>query len=222
VFAFANELASSVCVGGRPADGAPLARNEESPLELSFCDPSDRRIGGPALWPEAHAMTRETPRCDDDTERGIMQARMTNPAIVLPDAMHALQALGKATQDCGVAPLTLELVNLRASQINACGVCTVNHPRLAKKLGETDDRLAAVAAWRDAPYFTAAERAALSLTEAVTRLSDRADPIPDAVWDEASLHYDERALAALVIAIANINVWNRLNVTTRQVAGTAW
>jgi AhpD family alkylhydroperoxidase len=122
----------------------------------------------------------------------------------------------------GVPPKTLELVNLRASQINGCGVCAVQHPRIAKKLGETDERLYAVAAWRDAPYFTDAERAALALTEAVTRMSDRADPVPDQIWDEAARHYDEQALAALVVAIASINVWNRLNVTTRQVAGQEW
>jgi alkylhydroperoxidase family enzyme len=88
-----------------------------------------------------------------------------------------------------------------------------------KKAGETDERLFSVAAWREAPYFTDAERAALALTEAATRLSDRADPVPDEIWDEAARYYDESALAALIIAIANINVWNRLNVTTRQVAG---
>jgi alkylhydroperoxidase family enzyme len=93
------------------------------------------------------------------------------------------------------------------------------HSRDLKKAGETDERLFAVAAWREAPYFTDAERAALALTEAATRLSDRADPVPDEIWDEAARHYDEPALAALIIAIANINVWNRLNVTTRQVAG---
>lgn len=76
-----------------------------------------------------------------------------------------------------------------------------------------------MAAWRDAPYFTDAERAALALTEASTRLSDRADPVPDEVWEEAARHYDQNALACLVLAIATINVWNRLNVTTRQVAG---
>jgi len=140
----------------------------------------------------------------------------------MPDAMQALQALGKAIQAGGVPPKTLELVNLRASQINGCGVCAVQHPRLAKKLGETDDRLFAVAAWREAPYFTAAERAALALTEAATRISDRSDPVSDEVWDEAARHYDESALAALVMAIASINVWNRLNVTTRQVAGQEW
>jgi len=151
-----------------------------------------------------------------------MQARMSNPVFVVPEAMQALQALGKAIQEGGVPPKTLEHINLRASQINGCGVCAVQHPRIARKLGETDERLFAVTAWRDAPYFTDAERAALALTEAVTRLSDRADPVPDEIWDEAARHYDEQALAALVIAIANINVWNRLNVTTRQVAGQEW
>jgi AhpD family alkylhydroperoxidase len=151
-----------------------------------------------------------------------IQARMTNPAFVVPDAMQALQALGKAIQKGGVPGKTLELVNLRASQINGCGVCAVQHPRIAKKLGETDERLFAVAAWREAPYFTDAERAALALTEAATRLSDRADPVPDEIWDEAARHYDEQALAALVLNIASINVWNRLNVTTRQVAGQEW
>ena len=94
--------------------------------------------------------------------------------------------------------------------------------RKAKKAGETDERLFSVAAWREASYYTEAERAALALAEAVTQLSDRADPVPDALWDEAARHYDEPALAALILAIANINVWNRLNVATRQVAAGAW
>src|SRR5215218_4544211 len=151
-----------------------------------------------------------------------VQARITNPVFVVPDAMSALQALGKAIAKGGVPAKTLELVNLRASQINGCGVCAVHHPRIARKLGETDDRLFAVAAWREAPYFTDAERAALALTEAATRLSDRADPVPDDIWNEAARHYDETTLAALVLAIARINVWNRLNVVTRQVAGEGW
>ena len=149
-----------------------------------------------------------------------MQARMSNPAMIVPDAMQALRALGASADKGGVPSRTLGLVHLRASPINGCSLCVDMHPRLLKKAGETDERLFALAAWRDAPYFTDAERAAL--TEAVTRLSDRADPVPDEIWDEAARHYDEPALAALIISIATINVWNRLNVTTRQVAGSDW
>jgi AhpD family alkylhydroperoxidase len=151
-----------------------------------------------------------------------MQARMNHPAYVVPGAMDALQTMGKVVKSGGLPPKTIELVNLRASQINGCGVCAVQHPRIARKLGETDERIFAVAAWRDAPYFTDAERAALALTEAATRLSDQADPVPDEIWEEAARHYDEQALATLVIAIASINVWNRLNVVTKQVAGAEW
>jgi AhpD family alkylhydroperoxidase len=150
-----------------------------------------------------------------------MEARMGNPAMVLPDAMRALVALSKTVDQDGLPSRTRDLVYLRASQINGCGVCVELHSRDLRRAGETDERLFAVAAWRDAPYFTDAERAALALTEATTRLSDRPDPVPDEIWDEASRHYDESALAALIIAIANINVWNRLNVATRQVTG-AW
>ena len=148
-----------------------------------------------------------------------MQARMQHPALAVPDALQALQALSKAIQATGLPRKTIELVSLRASQINGCGVCALQHPKILRKLGETDDRIFAVAAWRDAPYFTDAERAALALTEAVTRLSDRPDPVPDEIWDEAARHYDEPALAGLILSIALINVWNRLNVSTRQVAG---
>lgn len=151
-----------------------------------------------------------------------MQARMQNPALAVPAALEALQALSKAIQATGLPPKTIELVSLRASQINGCGVCAVQHPQIARRLGETDQRLFAVAAWRDAPWFTDAERAARALTEAETRMSDRAEPVPDDIWEEAARHYDELALAGLVLAIAGINVWNRLNVTTRQVAGVAW
>jgi alkylhydroperoxidase family enzyme len=95
--------------------------------------------------------------------------------------------------------------------------------RSAKKAGETAERLFAVAAWREAAYFTDAERAALALTEAATRLADRADPVPDEIWDEASRHYDEQGLATLVLVIATTNLFNRLNAPTRQVAGaTKW
>jgi AhpD family alkylhydroperoxidase len=146
---------------------------------------------------------------------------MKNPAMIIPEAMQAIQALNAATGQGGVPPLTLGLVHLRASQVNGCSSCCDSGSRHAKASGETDERLFSVAAWREAPYFTGAERAALALTEAVTRLSDRSDPVPDEIWDEAARHYDERGLAALVLMIATTNVFNRLNVATRQVAG-AW
>jgi len=149
-----------------------------------------------------------------------MQARMKHPAMVIPDAMQTLITLGNVTKKAGVvSEQLLEMIHLRASQINGCSLCVDMHARSLKKSGETDERLFSVAAWRDAPYFTDAERAALALTEAATRLSDRADPVPDEIWNEAALHFDEQQLAAVVLAIAVINVWNRLNVATRQVAG---
>ncbi|GAA2827875.1 MULTISPECIES: carboxymuconolactone decarboxylase family protein [Aminobacter] len=151
-----------------------------------------------------------------------MQARMTNPAILLPDAMQALFALNKATEKDGLSEVTRKLVHLRASQINSCSVCVHMHSLELRKLGEKDDRIFAVAAWRDTPWFTPAERAALALTEAVTRVADKSDPVPDDVWEEAVSHYDEKAISALLLTIALINVWNRLNAAVRQVAGAAW
>ena len=150
-----------------------------------------------------------------------MHARMSNPALSVPGALRALQALDKSTENDDVPYVTRKLVHLRASQINGCSVCVDMHARELKEAGEPDQRIFTVAAWRETPYFTDAERAALALTEAATRLSDRPDPVPDEIWDEAARHYDEPALAALVIQIALINVWNLLNATTRQVAG-AW
>ncbi|AUC99544.1 carboxymuconolactone decarboxylase family protein [Bradyrhizobium sp. SK17] len=149
-----------------------------------------------------------------------MKARMNHPVMVVPEAMKALQALSESTKPA-LPERLLELVHLRASQINGCSVCVDMHPKLARRAGETDERLFAVGAWRDAPYFTDAERAALALTEAVTRLSDREDPVTDAVWDEAARHFNEPQLASLVLGIAAINVWNRLNVAVRQPVG-AW
>jgi len=149
-----------------------------------------------------------------------MQARMKNPALTVPKAMSSLMALGQAAKQSGVPLRTLHLVYLRASQINGCSMCLEMHAREAKKDGETDERLWAVAGFRDAPYFTAAERAALALTEAATRIADRADPVPEEVWREAQVHYDEAALAGLTLNIALINFWNRVNVTTGQLAGS--
>jgi len=150
-----------------------------------------------------------------------MQARMKNPAMILPGIMQPIQALNEAAGRGGVPQATLELVHLRVSQVNGCSACVDAGARSAKKAGETDERLFAVAAWREAPYFTDAERAALALAEATTRLADRPDPVPDEIWDQAAAHYDERGLAALILMIGVTNLFNRVNATTRQVAG-AW
>lgn len=148
-----------------------------------------------------------------------MQARMNNPAMLVPEAMKAMGALHEAAKKANIPETFLELMCLRASQINGCSVCIDGHWRLARKAGESDDRLFAVAAWRDTPYFTPSERAALALTEALTRVSDREDPVPDNIWDELIRHYNETEIASLILTIAAINVWNRLNIATKQQAG---
>lgn len=148
-----------------------------------------------------------------------MQTRITNPAVSVAGAMEALQALGDAVGKTGVPDSTLHLAGMRASQINGCGVCLDGAWRFQRAAGETDERLFALAGWREAPYYTDAERAALALAEAITRLADRPDPVPDEIWAEAARHFDERALAGLVLTVANQNLWNRLNVATGQVAG---
>jgi len=148
-----------------------------------------------------------------------MEPRMKNPAMCLPGAFDALQALHKSIEKADVPQATLELMNLRASQINGCSVCVDMHSRALRKLGEKAERIFAVSAWREAPYYSDAERAALALTEAASRLSDRADPVPDEIWKEAARHYNETQLGALVMSIGMINLWNRLNAATRQVGG---
>ena len=150
-----------------------------------------------------------------------MQARLKNPVMLIPGALQALMALDKSTEAADVPYVTRKLVHLRASQINGCSVCVDMHARELKKAGEKDERVFAVSAWRETPYFTEPERAALALAEATTRLSDRADAVPDDVWNEAAQHYDEKQLAALVVQIALINAFNRLNAATRQPVG-AW
>jgi AhpD family alkylhydroperoxidase len=133
--------------------------------------------------------------------------------------MHALLVPAAAVQKAKVPALTHYLVHLRASQINGCGFCVDMHARELKQSGEPDERIYAVAGWRESPYFSDAERAALALTEAVTRLSDWKDPVPDRIWEEAARHYEGQSLAALIVSIATINAWNQLNVVTRQPAG---
>ena len=151
-----------------------------------------------------------------------MKSRMKQPALVLPDAMKALLDLEKAIAEAGPPKRTLDLVNLRASQINGCGYCVDMHARDLKQAGETDERLWAVAAWRESRLFSEAERAALALTEAATRLSDRPGAVTDEIWTEAARHYDEPQLGALVLMVALTNFFNRLNTTFRVPAGTRW
>lgn len=147
-----------------------------------------------------------------------MEPRMPSPITLLPDAFRALLEVGKAARTAGLPEPIPTMVHLRASQINGCSWCVDMHSKELRAAGESDERIFCVAAWRDAPYFTEPERAALALTEAVTRLADREDPVPDEVWDEAAAHFDDKALAGLLFEIATINVWNRLNVPTRQIA----
>jgi AhpD family alkylhydroperoxidase len=146
---------------------------------------------------------------------------MNHPVYVLPDVMKALLALSKAAQSDTIPETTHQLVHLRASQINGCSVCVDMHSKALKDLGEKDERIWAVGAWRESPYFSDAERAALALAESVTRIADRPDAVPDSVWDDAADHFDERELSALLVSIAAINVWNRLNSAIRQPVGAA-
>jgi AhpD family alkylhydroperoxidase len=148
-----------------------------------------------------------------------MESRMDNPVMVVPGAMKALRALSASAEETGLAKQLVNLVLLRASQINGCSVCVDMHAKDMRKDGESDERLFGVAAWRESPYFTEAERAALELTEAVTRLADRPDPVPDELWARATKHFNREELAGLLITIGAINVWNRLNAATRQIAG---
>jgi AhpD family alkylhydroperoxidase len=149
----------------------------------------------------------------------MIQARIRNPALVVPGALEAFQQLGGSAKHAGIPEATLAMVTLRASQINGCSVCVDIHTRELEHMGESNERINLVAAWREAPYFSEAERAALALTEAATRLADRPDSVSDEVWDQAARHYNERQLAALVVAIATINAFNRVNAATRQITG---
>ena len=126
----------------------------------------------------------------------IVQARMNNPVMVIPDALQPLIQVGEAARNVGLPGNTAEMVHLRAAQINGCGYCVDMHAKALKDAGEDDERIFSVAAWREAPYYTDAERAALALTEAATRLADRPDPVPDEVFEDAARHYDEQTLSA--------------------------
>jgi AhpD family alkylhydroperoxidase len=139
--------------------------------------------------------------------------------MLIPGTLEALQKLGAAVSNAEVPKTTHLLMHVRASQINGCSVCLDMHSRELVHSGEPNERIFTIAAWREAPYFSDAERAALALTEAVTRLADRPDAVPDEIWEEAALHYSESQLAALVVSIATINAWNRLMAATGQPSG---
>jgi AhpD family alkylhydroperoxidase len=151
-----------------------------------------------------------------------MEPRMTNPAALLPGAMSAINDLIKAAFQSGAPHAVMELVHLRASQVNGCSPCVVAGVESARKAGESEERLAAVAAWRHAPYFSDAERAALALAESMTRMSDRDDSVPDDIWNAVADNYSEGHVAGLVLWISITNLFNRLNGSTGQVAGAAW
>jgi AhpD family alkylhydroperoxidase len=136
--------------------------------------------------------------------------------------MTGIQSIIKAAHSAGVPRSTMELVHLRASQINGCSPCVYSGAISAKKAGESDERLFAVAAWRGTDLFTPEERAALPLAEFMTRLADRAAAVPDEVWHEAADHFDENQLAGLVLWIATTNLFNRINAATKQPAGAVW
>lgn len=150
-----------------------------------------------------------------------MRSRMQNPAVVLSGAMQPIQEIFKAVHSGGVAGEILELVHLRVSQINGCSACVDGGVKTARKAGVSEERLATVVAWRETPYFSDEERAALDLAEVATRLADRPDAVSDEVWDTAATYFDEKELAAIVLMIGVTNMFNRLNATTRQIAG-AW
>jgi AhpD family alkylhydroperoxidase len=152
----------------------------------------------------------------------LMTARMTNPATLLPAAMTGIQNMYKAIYSGGVPPAALELVHLRVSQINGCSACVHAGITSAAKAGESAERLHAVAAWYESPLFDDAERAALALAEAATRLADRPGAVTDELWDEARRHYDEKQLAALILMIATTNFFNRINTTIKEPAGATW
>lgn len=152
-----------------------------------------------------------------------MQARMTNPAYALPGALKGIGTLLQAVGESGLDQEVAELVALRVSQINGCGACVHGHVDNLRKAGVSEDRIASVAAWRHAPFYSDAERAGLTLAETVTRLADRSEePVPDALWDEVADHFDEKELSALILTVSLTNMFNRVNTTIKEPAGTTW
>jgi len=137
---------------------------------------------------------------------------------VAPMAYHALLGLEKYLRECGLEQRLIHLIKLRASQINGCAYCLDMHWKDLRAIGETEQRLCSLDAWRECPYYSNRERAALAWTEAVTRVSET--HVPDEVYDEVKQHFSERELADLTVAVATINAWNRLAIAGRTTPGT--
>jgi len=148
-----------------------------------------------------------------------MQARINNPVMSIPGALDGIRDFAMSARTAGVSEETIGLVELRVSQINGCAVCADMHSRELEFLGCSSERLHTLASWRETPYFSDEERAALALAEAATRIADNPDSVSDEIWEEAARHYSEQQLAGLVVTIAAINAFNRLNATTRQPTG---
>jgi AhpD family alkylhydroperoxidase len=136
---------------------------------------------------------------------------------LIPAVYRAMGSLDTFISNSSLPKPLVELVRLRASQINGCAYCVDMHSFDTKAAGETESRLFAVAAWREGPFFSEQERAALDLTESMTRLSEGGDRVPDEVWAHAAKHFDENELAVLITAIATVNAWNRFGVATRMI-----
>lgn len=144
-------------------------------------------------------------------------AQRLNYATLAPDAARTMFALGGQVAASGLGPGLLELVKIRASQINGCAYCIDMHTQDARALGETEQRIYALVAWRETPFFTDRERAALAWTEAVTQIGEG---VPVALFEATRQHFDERELAYLTWAVAAINAWNRIAISFASVPGT--
>ncbi len=138
-------------------------------------------------------------------------------AAVVPEAYRAMRALEDYVRSTSLEPALLELVRLRASYLNGCAFCVDMHTKDARAAGETEQRLYAVPVWREGPFFTPRERAALAWTEAVTQLGR--EGVPDDVYQEARGQFSEAELVQLTVAVVAINGWNRLAIAFRSEVG---
>jgi AhpD family alkylhydroperoxidase len=139
---------------------------------------------------------------------------LLNYAKASPGAVQAMRGLESHVRGSGLDPVLLELVRMRVSAINGCAYCLDMHSKDARAAGESEQRLHVLPAWREAPFYTPSERAALAWTEAVTRLADA--PVSEELYDELRHHFSEKEAADLTVAVIAINGWNRLAATFRS------